>query len=190
MMKTEVLWAAIATIAAIVSALLAFWSTMIAKRALRLSERDTADRARQFSLYLIDGFRYKINAAKEWKSILAFSLSVTNSATQPNSIVRIELHVECLREDGQNVVYTLSHNPKLSESIVGLDLTPFECPVPFGPKEGRSGWVLFSESPVVPPRIRRDRYVIVLTDATGSDVRTTCLIVGELKHNEDQTDKS
>ena len=145
-----------------------------------MSEKEFADKAALFSLYLMDGFRSKAVANGQPIRILSFSISITNTASVSNSIMRVELHVECLGKEGKSVKYIIPHDSLLSKEIQGRDITPFECPKLFEPKESQSRWVLFAESPMIPDDVRRDSYSIVVTDALGATVQTNALIIKDL----------
>src|SRR5882672_3549125 len=109
-MKTEIILACVSASAAIFSASMAFRSSCIAKRALRLGEANQAKLEAPLSLYLADGFRYRMTDQLQ-QQILAFSISVTNRSTQANSIVRIELHLDCVLDDGRKIEFIMSHTP-------------------------------------------------------------------------------
>lgn len=179
-MKPELTLACIAASAAIFSASMAFRSSCIAKRALRLGEANQAKQEAPLSLYLADGFRYRTKDRLQGQQILAFSLSVTNKSTQANSIVRLELHIDCVMADGRKVEFILPHTPLLASRINQAQLTPFDCPSLLAPKESRSRWALFPESGTVPPEARRDAYRIVMTDSDGKTASVTSLIVSDL----------
>jgi hypothetical protein len=182
-MKVELTLACVSVAAAIFSASMAFRSSCIAKRALRLNEVNQAKQEAPFSLYLADGFRYRTKDQLQKQQILAFSILVTNRSTQPNSIVRIELHIDCVSDEGRKIEFVMTHNPLLASQINQAQLTPFDCPSLFATKESRSRWALFSESGIVPPQIRRDEYRIVMTDSDGRTASVTSLIVSDLPND-------
>jgi hypothetical protein len=179
-MKPELILACVSVTAAIFSACMAFRSSCIARRALRLNEANQAKQEAPLSVYLADSFRYRTKGHQQKQQILAFSISVTNRSTQPNSIVRIELHVDCVSDEGRKIEFVMTHNPLLASQIKQAQLTPFDCPSLFATKESRSRWALFSESGIVPPHVRRDAYRIVMTDTDGKTASVTSLIVGDL----------
>jgi len=183
LMKTELILACVSVTAAIFSASMAFRSSCIAKRALRLSEANQKRLEAPLSLYLADGFRYRTRDQSQSQQILAFSISVTNRSTQANSIVRIELHIDCVLDDGRKVEFIMSHTPLLASRINQAQLTPFDCPSLFVPKESRSRWALFSESGIVPLQARRDAYRIVMTDSDGKTASVTSLILSEMPND-------
>jgi hypothetical protein len=182
-MKPELILACVSVAAAIFSACMAFRSSCIAKRALRLNEANQAKQEAPLSLYLAEGFRYRVKDDLQKQQILAFSISVTNRSTQSNSIVRIELHIDCLADDGRKMEFVMTHNPLLAGQINHAQLTPFDCPSLFATKESRSRWALFSESGIVPPHVRRDEYRIVMTDSDGRTASVTSLIVSDLPND-------
>lgn len=181
-MKAELILACVSAIAAISSALIAFRSSCIAKRVLRLSEASQMKLEAPLSLYLADGFRHRTGDPLQ-EQILAFSILVTNRSTQANSIVRIELHIDCVSDDGRKVEFIMSHTPLLANRINQAQLTPFDCPSLFAPKESRSRWALFPEQGIVPSQARRDAYRIVMTDSDGKTASVTSLIVSDLPND-------
>lgn len=179
-MTLEQKMTAVSALAAVFSAAFALWSISVAKKALRISERDIADKQAPFSLYLMDGFRIRADTDGRPTRILSFSVAITNTATIPNSVLRIELHVDCLGDDGKSVKYILPHDFSLSKAIRDREITPFKCPTLFDSKESKSMWVIFAESPVIPDTVRRDTYSLVVTDARGASVTTSAVLIRDL----------
>ena len=122
--------------------------------------------------------------------LLAFTISVTNTSTQPNSIALMELHVDSVLAEGRKVEYILPHASDLSERIHQADLTPFDCPCALGPKASKTGWALFSESDVIQPGARPDSYRIVVTDALGKTSEVSSLIVRDLPYEEVKSEET
>ncbi len=174
--------AAISAIASIFSVIIAVWSLSVAKKAMSISEQELKAKLEPFSLYLNDGFRYRGQIDGKDFQILLFSISVTNSALVPNGITRIELQIECLSDDGRSVKYVIPHDPTLVK-VIPRDITVFQPPLLFNPKESFSRWVTFSELPLIPKSARRDSYSIVITDSSGSIVKTNAVIIRDLTND-------
>lgn len=169
--------AAVSALVSAFSAIIAVWSLMVAKRAMLISEKELKSKHEPFSLYLNDGFRFKDQVNYQDIQILLFSITVTNLALVPNGIIRIELHVDCVNEDGKLVKYVVPHNPSLTKTIPNREITPFQTPLHFNPKESQSRWVIFSETPLIPKSARRDSYSVVITDSGGNIVKIGAVII-------------
>lgn len=167
----------VSALAAVAAALFAYMSVPIARRALRISERQLLDVDAPFRIYLTEGFRFRSPKTKESTRILGFSILITNTSSEPNSIVRLELHVECLQDDGRISKYVLPHDGKLTKCIKAPAITPIECPKSFEPRQSESRWALFSETPLIPEDLRRDSYSITVVDARGRVTQTSAILV-------------
>lgn len=172
--------AVISVTVALFSLTIAFYSARISRRSLRLNERESLARKGMLQLYLINGFRFSTQSELH-PHVIAFSLSVTNTAKEPNSIINIDLHVECVRSNGELVEYMLPHDESLAPLIKGRQLTPFSIPLALSPLGAESRWALFSDANVIPPRIRRDRYRVVVTDARHEKSFVEAIILGDAK---------
>lgn len=188
-MKTELILVGTSAIAAVFSVFMAWRSNLIARQALKLARVNQAKQEAPLSLYLVNGFRYRIRKKGVNRRLLGFSLSLTNTSTQPNSAVRIELHVDCVTSEGWKITYVLPHDSSLAKQFIHADMTPFECPALLSPKESRSRWALFDESDVIPATARRDQHRIVVADVAQKTATVTSLIISELYDGDTKNDE-
>lgn len=173
--------AAVAATAALISLTIALYSARISRRSLRLNESESMARKGILKLYLINGFRFS-TPSELHPHIIAFSLSVTNTAKEPNSIISIDLHVECVQSNGELVEYMLPHDETLAPLIKGRQLSPFSIPLALSPLGAESRWALFSDAKIIPPRIRRERYRVVVTDTRNEKSFADAIILGDASH--------
>lgn len=179
-MATSVILATASLCVAFCSSLISFWSARTSRRALRLAESQSLERTAGISLYLIEGFRYRIDDPRYSLSGVAFSLTATNTSSQPNSIVSLNLRLSCIQKDGRAVEYIIPHTPEWSDRIKGTSLSAFQCPVTLGPKAAISKWVLFADSKIVPTGAKRESYTVQAIDTQGRSVQISALIIPEL----------
>ncbi|MGL5079133.1 MAG: hypothetical protein ACRDBG_25315 [Waterburya sp.] len=121
-MSNELLISLGALVAALLSVLYAARGNNIAKRALAIAEEEFNSKNEKLKLYLIEGINY---ISSDSKYIFGFNLSITNQATMPNSIQRIELLITFVRDNGTSGNVILQHAPDLKSSIKGHEVTPF-----------------------------------------------------------------
>src|SRR5690606_18346722 len=95
-MKVELILSGMATAAAVTSALIALRSSSIAARALRLAELNRSDRDQTVLMYVIDSFLLR-NRSEE---TVSFALSLTNRSDTANSVVRMDLEVHYVLDNG------------------------------------------------------------------------------------------
>jgi hypothetical protein len=105
--------AALSAVAAISSAIFAFRNSATARRALALSTATSQSANANFTLYLIDAFRYR---PRETNSILyVFCVSIESKSTLQNSIVDAELRIPFVKEKLERTAI-FRHNEKWAES--------------------------------------------------------------------------
>ena len=163
-MSNELLISLGALIAALISALYSARSSHIAKRALSIAEEEFNSKQNELKLYLIEGIKY---IASKDEYIFGFNLSITNQATAPNSIQRIELCIKFVRDDGTAGNIVLQHDSDLNYSIKGHEVTPFESSVKISEKSAIINWCLFCFDPQLSQCGRVDKYSLRVTDVTG-----------------------
>ncbi len=188
--KPEIIFILISTLATILSCLAAWRSISIAKRALQLAEITQIRNDAPLSLYLIDCFRIQPPNINSGKCCFCFSLMITNKSVQPNSIVTIELQVDCIYSDGRKIKYSIPHSPLIANQINEIDISPFECPILINGKETLSKYALFPELGIIPSEVRCESYKVIVTDADGKNVTVSNLIMSDFSDEKNQKNKT
>ena len=177
-MSNELLISLGAVVAALISALYAARSNRIAQRALAIAEEEFNSKKEKLKLYLIEGINY---ISSEDKYIFGFNLSITNQATAPNGIQRIELLITFVRDNGTTGNIILQHTPNLNESIKGHEVTPFETSVEIAEKSAITNWCLFRFDPQLNQFGRIDKYTIRVADAIGEISEVDSYLIKEYR---------
>lgn len=177
-MTNELLISIGALVVALISALYAVRSTQIAQRALSISEEEFQARKEGLSLYLIEGINY---ITEEKKFIFGFNLSVTNKATAPNAIQRIELIISFVRSDNSIGNIILQHDQNLNNSIKGHEVSPFKNSMKIAPKSAITNWCLFLCGNEFQQYGRINKYTLRITDSNGDVNEATSYLIKEYR---------
>lgn len=175
-MNTETYIAAASAFGALISALYAIRSTRIAKRALKLAEREYQSKLSALDLYLIEGVAYKDN---DGKRIYAFNLSITNPATLANSLKRLELQITYVRADDSLGSVLLQHNSKLASRILSATLTPFTIPADIDAKSASSQWGLFETDDSINQFGRVEKFTVKIQDISHNYAEVDSYLIKE-----------
>lgn len=163
-MSNELLISVVSVFAAFISALYAARSAHIAQKALSIAEEEFNSKKEKLKLYLIDGISYR---SAEDEYIFVFNLSITNLASAPNAIHRIELLITFIRKDGTMGNVILQHTPSLKESIIGHEVTPFKSSMEIAERSAITNWCLFRFDPQLTQFGRTDKYTLRVSDSDG-----------------------
>lgn len=177
-MTNELLISIGALVVALISALYAVRSTHIARRALSISEEEFQSKKEGLSLYLIEGINY---ITEEEKFIFGFNLSITNKATAPNAIQRIELLISFVRTDNSVGSIILQHDQNLNNSIKGHEVSPFKNSMEIAPKSAITNWCLFLCGSEFHKFGRIDKYTIRVTDSSGAVNEAASYLIKEYR---------
>ena len=145
---------------------------------LLISEEEQQAKKQGLSLYLIEGINYK---TEEGKFIFGFNISVTNIATAPNAIQRIELIIYFVRSDDSIGSFMLQHDQNLNNAIKMHELTPFKNSMEIAPKSASSNWCLFLCGSEFQQYGRFDKYILRTTDSNGGVSEATSYLVKEYR---------
>lgn len=181
------LWTILATAAAIASAFYAYRSNSLSRKALHLGLRQYNDKQSNFSIYLINSFRWSEKNDPK-RRVLMFHCTITNKSENKNSF-KCTLEIEYLREDNSVARAIVEHNPKLTQLISQDNFTAFPYDIRLEEKGIDSRWFLFEQPNNVFSKIRIEKYTIRLTDAGGNFVVADTFIMKDLS-NEIEEDKN
>lgn len=132
----------VAGITAIFSAFFSFKGNKIASKALNLSKQEYKDKQANFSIYLIDSFRYLLTNSR--KRNLLFNITISNKSDSKNSF-RVTLQIEYIRADNSVAKAIIDHSPVLIENIRGGEFSIFPIDIKIDEKSMESKWVIFEQ---------------------------------------------
>jgi hypothetical protein len=161
-MDTNASIAAISAIGALLSALYAYQSRKIAKKALSIAQAELDLKKDKLTFYLVEGFKIPIEAG----SALTFHASIANQAVSPNTVERLELETTFVREDSSVGSIVLNHDPLLLDTHKH-QIIPFQVPLHLGPKNTSAAWCVFEQPSDLFSGKRVDKYTLRLTDMNG-----------------------
>lgn len=160
------------------SAIFAFWSIMIAKRSLRLSEEQAKARLPQLVPYLMDGLIRRLDERKT--KLYAFSLSLSNRSDSDNSLSAIELRIIFTRASNVSSNILFPHNSTLSKDF-GLEGTEsIIIPAHINAHGTIAGWAFFEIDDSILKDVNIERYEIRFIDAHGKESNIEPIILREI----------
>lgn len=173
------LWIAIASLLiSFALALFVFWSNMIAKRSLRLSEEQAKVRLPQLVPYLMDGRIRRLDERKT--KLYAFSLSLSNRSNSDNSLSALELQIIFTRTGNVSSNIFFPHTPTLAQDF-GLEGTKsIIIPTHIKAHGTIAGWAFFEIDDSILRDVNIDRYEIRFVDAHGKESNIEPIILREI----------
>jgi hypothetical protein len=175
---TVSMWTILAAFAAVLSAISAFRSSRIAKRALSITRQTYQDRQANFTLYLIDGFRWT-SKENDKRKFLLFHITISNKSDSKSSY-RAEVEIEYIREDNSVARVIMTHNEDLQKLILNKSLTIFSNDIRIDEKGMQSKWLIFDQPAAVFQLHRIEKYSIKITDTQGNSQTVDSILLKEL----------
>ena len=170
-MTVDTLIAASAALAAIVSAFFAYRSADTAKRALKLGEVDFREKHDSLMPYLIDAVTWESGESR----MASFACSLTNGATIPNTLTRIDLMIRVY--DKQGVLSEIIINPTIGNTPPKWDITSLPTPLNLQPRSTVSGWISFKLPNNFYENWRVDAYQVLAITSTGEKITLDAYIL-------------
>lgn len=154
-----------ALVAAWVGAIMAFRSSNIAKRSLKIVEEQAKGRCPLLVPYLMKSSFFM--AENNSKRIYTFLVSLTNRSDLDNSIVNMQLQLNYHRLDEHGASLILSHSTEL-RTYLGKDVqNVLSNPLKIPSHDTIAGLILFECSSKVLEEIIIDSYDIIFVDSNG-----------------------
>lgn len=148
--------------AAIAAALFAWRSARTADRALEIAQSDYRERHAGLAAYLIDGIAWDDD---DKDRLVAFACSVSNAASSPLSVARVDLHLHVVTDDGTATRIVLA--PQSSGAPAIWDLKALQIPLNLDAKATASGWLGFKIPTRVSDTMTIDKYEVTFQSSTG-----------------------
>jgi len=178
-MSNDTKIAIIAAFAAVISALFAYRSNRIAKRALELSEKQYNDNLPDFNSYYNEGFRFIAQNGKTVKRLLLFHLTIRNRSGFRNSL-KADLEIDYLRSDDSFAKLIIEHNPKLKDFLKNKDLTVFPVDIELEAKSIATKWLIFEQPDLINKNHRIEKYKIKLTDMNENKSTIEAVLIKDM----------
>jgi hypothetical protein len=161
----ELLTAVVASAAAVISALFAWRSASLASKTLAIAQKDQEDKLAHLSVYLIDALS---NESKTKDKLVSFACTVTNKASQPQSIPNADLHLHTLSQNGEMTKIVLA--PSQRSELNAQNLKALCVPINLSARETSSGWLTYEIPSRVSKTMSIDKYEIVFKSNVGDCV--------------------
>lgn len=149
-------------LAALASALYAASSARSARRSADLAQDEAAERSRELLAYLVDAIRWSRSDERE---IVAVGFTLTNRASLPNTVIRIELALHEHATFGESSQLMVA--PTETDDPPGMALQHIDVPLNLPPRATVSGWLCFVIPDSFVKRKVIDKYELVFLDSTG-----------------------
>jgi hypothetical protein len=173
-------WTVLAALAATISAISAFRSSRFAKRAISLAGQTYEDRQANFSLYLIDNYRWTFKKDSK-KKFLLFHISITNKSDSKSSF-KAELEIEYIRDDNSVARAIIPHDENHQINIKNKSLTMFSNEIRIEERGLQSKWLIFEQPTTVFNEYRIEKYTIRIIDTHGILKTANSFILKELNN--------
>ena len=176
--NNDFFWTIVSAIAAVLSALYAFRSNLIAKKALAISQKEYANKQADFDLYVINSYRWTLDKEPKRKFLL-FTITIKNKSETASSFVA-NLEIEYINTDNVVSRIILEHNPDLVKEMPKNEITPFPKDLRVEGKGIESKWFIFEQPIDVFRGQRIEKYSIKTTDTHGNFSTAEVVIIKEL----------
>lgn len=176
--STVTIWTIIASIAAAISAISAFKSRGFAKRSYELAMQNYSDRQANFSLYLIDGYRWT-SKDEDKRKLLLFHITINNKSDSKSSF-RADIEVEYVRNDQSVARVITSHNENLKDNLPQKNLSVFSNDIRVEEKGMQSKWLIFEQPTSVFNEYKIEKYSIKIIDTAGNSQAKDCYMLKDL----------
>ena len=134
--------------------------------ALKIYKKKESQKEREIKTYLINRKRILISETKE--TFASFLISYTNTASVPNSINDIALHIMFFNNDGTIGESIISPEKKILMGNSENETDILQAPINIQPRSTVKGWMSFKLPNYLKENKRIDRYEVA---ATTSDNR-------------------
>lgn len=171
-------WTIIAAIAASISAYSAYKSRGFAKKSYELAMQNYSDRQANFSLYLIDSFRW-IQKNETKRKFLLFHITIFNKSDSKSSY-KADLEIEYLRSDHSIARAIIPHEEKHQTEISQNNISSFSNDIRIEEKGMQSKWLIFEQPINAFKDYRIEKYTIKITDTQGNNQTVNCSLIKEL----------
>lgn len=171
--STEVL----AAIASAISALYAWRSAAIAKKALRISEAEHQEKQSGIQGYLIEGISME-NENQERMTLFACTLS--NNSSYPTSVTRCDLHIHALDHEERIFEYILQPEMPTTQDV--WVMSPIALPLYLNPKETKSGWLEYKIPDRLTTEMSIDKYEIQFIQPSGKKASVETHLIQRIKN--------
>jgi hypothetical protein len=159
-----------------ISAVIAISSRRIAKKAMTITTKTYHDKQANFSIYLIEGYRWKGSVKNV--PIILFNISINNKSDSKNTL-KCSLEIEYFKPNGKFTKAIITHDPNLKSRIPNSKITPFPIEIRLDEKHTESKWILFQQPQDPFLKYKINKYIIRMTDNKNNEqIAETYLLKG------------
>ncbi|RFS18344.1 hypothetical protein [Emticicia sp. C21] len=172
------IWNLITLLVAIIAALSAFRSSIMAGRSATIARQTYNDRQANFNLYLIDSYLLKLDKENKQHFFL-FNMTIINSSDSKSSF-RAELEIECIKNNEETIKVIIPHGENL---LVSNEKFPtFSNDIRIEERARLSKWLIFKQPLVISNEYRIASYLVKVIDVFNNEETIEVLILRELKN--------
>lgn len=172
------IWSIIASILAAISALSAYRSSRLAKKALALTQRQFDSKRADFDLYIIDSYRWHLDKIPKRKFLL-FNIAVKNKS-ETSCTFNANLEIEYINADNSVSRIILEHNPDLLKEMPNNQISLFPKDLRLEGRDSVSKWFIFEQPIELFQGQRIAEYSIKATDTSGNFSTAVVTIMKDL----------
>lgn len=150
----------------------------IARRALEISQKEAAKKEANFSLYLIDSFRYM---NQDDVPYLVYNVTITNKSSSSNTFKAV-VEIEYKRPDDSDSKLILQHNPNLLDEVKTGSITTFDENISIRERGIESKWLLFKFPSNFDQNNRISKYNLVVIGTDNEKQNYEVYLMKDVKH--------
>ena len=169
----------IASITAVIIVVLTFKSLLISKKTQSISQKQYDDKQSNFSIYIINSYRYHVQDDLQ-KKILLFHCTINNRSENKNTY-RAFLEIKYIRHDNTNTKIIIEHNPEIRKLIPQEIFSVFPVDIRMEEKAMESKWLLFIQPFEAVKFYRIDKFTVSIKDASDNVSHFEEYIIKDLK---------
>jgi len=176
----EIIIAIVTAVIAGVALIISLWSGSMARKALRISEKQYNDKLPDFDLYFIQGFRFLVKDRQSLKRLLLFQLTVMNKSDFRNTF-SAQLELEYLRDDDSFAKILLDHKPEIASLIRQKEFSIFPSDIEIDAKTTTTKWLLFEQPNYISNAHRIEKYSMRIIDVSGNQKKSEVVLIQDLE---------
>lgn len=175
------IWVILSAVAAILSAISAFRSSLFAKKALDFSGQSFRDRQANFVLYLINGYRWTCKDDGN-RRFLLFHITLSNKSDSKSSF-KAELEIEYIRTDHSVARVTLTHDENFQTYTSDKSLSVFANDIRIDERGMQSKWLIFEQPTLISEVYRIEKYSVIISDTHANRKSVDSIILKEMNND-------
>ena len=169
----------LASIAAWIAALFAYWSYRVSKKALELSESENNAKKTNIAAYLANAFRIYDDSKNQGKYI--FSIAYSNRADADDAITEIFLEIYYVNSRNR-VSYLISTHEENSSDWLSGKAKAARLPLNIKARSSVTSWFVFGTLAIAEKAQRIEKYKVVARNGRGEEIALESYILREISY--------